>query len=269
MTKRTLPAAPAVSPCAGLSTALAPGVLARWNPAVQAAVTGDTTISILDPIGLDPWTGDGVTAKRVSAALRTIGARDAVVNVNSPGGDMFEGLAIYNLLREHPGRVTVKVLGVAASAASFIAMAGDEIQIGRASFLMVHNAWIRTSGNRHALREVAATLETFDRATAGVYAARTGLPVDEVTTLLDAETWLAGEDAIAKGFADAYLEADEAHEQADAAASARLAAKQLHLMLAEVPRAQVRRLLNEVRPDTRGTVDDAFLARVRAGLAEH
>lgn len=71
---------------------------------------------------------------------------DVTVNINSPGGDMFEGLAIYNLLREYQGKVTVKVLGIAASAASVIAMAGDDIQIGRGAFLMIHNCWVVAMG---------------------------------------------------------------------------------------------------------------------------
>ncbi|MFT2622165.1 head maturation protease, ClpP-related, partial [Escherichia coli] len=75
---------------------------------------------------------------------------------NSPGGDMFEGLAIYNLLREHEGEVNVKVLGLAASAGSVIAMAGDTVQIARAGFLMIHNAWVVAMGNRNDLRELAA-----------------------------------------------------------------------------------------------------------------
>ncbi|TKA83994.1 Clp protease ClpP, partial [Sulfitobacter sp. 15WGC] len=73
--------------------------------------------------------GDGVTSKRIAGALRSIGERDVRVDINSPGGDFFEGVAIYNMLREHKAKVTVNVLGLAASAASVIAMAGDEIKV--------------------------------------------------------------------------------------------------------------------------------------------
>jgi ATP-dependent Clp protease protease subunit len=83
-----------------------------------------------DVIGEDFWSGGGVTVNRVDAALRQIGNQDVEVHINSPGGDMFEGIAIYNRLLEHPGKVTVKVLGLAASAASIIAMAGEEVLIG-------------------------------------------------------------------------------------------------------------------------------------------
>lgn len=126
---------------------LRPDAVDRWEPAVCAAA-GDAanSISIYDSIG-ENWEGTGVTAKRISAALRSIGDKDVVVNVNSPGGDFFEGVAIYNLLREHAGKVTVRVLGVAASAASVIAMAGDEILMGDGSFLMIHNAWAVAVGN--------------------------------------------------------------------------------------------------------------------------
>jgi HK97 family phage portal protein len=91
-----------------------------------------STITILEPIGVD-FFGNGVTAKRIAAALRAIGNQPVTVMINSPGGDFFEGLAIYNLLREHPKAVTVQVIGIAASAASVIAMAGDDIQIGKAA----------------------------------------------------------------------------------------------------------------------------------------
>src|SRR5690349_19853968 len=204
MTKRKLPAAE-IAARPGMRSELSPAALDRWNPDVHAADKSDTavnTISILDPIGAD-WFGEGVTAKRIAAALRSIGAdKDVVVNINSPGGDYFEGLAIYNLLREHKGTVTVKILGIAASAASVIAMAGDEVQIARAGFLMIHNTWVIAMGDRNALRDVADWLEPFDRTAVGIYAARTGIKDAELTKMLDKETWIGGSDAVDQGFAD-------------------------------------------------------------------
>ena len=135
--------------------------LDRWQPGVQAAADTDNSISSYDVIGEDFWTGEGVTVKRIDAALRKIGNRDVVVNINSPGGDVFEGIAIYNRLREHPAQVHVRVLGLAASAASIIAMAGDKIEVGEAAFIMIHNAWVMAVGNRHDMAEVAAFLEPF------------------------------------------------------------------------------------------------------------
>ena len=108
-----------------------------------------------------------------------------VVNINSPGGDFFEGVAIYNLLREHQGRVTVQVMGLAASAASVIAMAGDQILMGDGSFLMIHNAWAVAIGNRHDMADAAKLLEPFDTAMAKVYAARSGVTEAEAARMMD------------------------------------------------------------------------------------
>jgi ATP-dependent protease ClpP protease subunit len=211
MSLKTLPGAPEARPRAGVSWQVLPRALDRWNPTINAAAADapDRTISIYEAIGVDPWTGGGVTASRVAGALRSMGAGPVTVNINSPGGDMFEGLAIYNLLREHKGEVTVKVLGLAASAASVIAMAGDTIQIARAGFLMIHNAWVVAVGNRNDLREYADTLEPFDRAMAGIYAARTSMDEKAVGKLMDAESWIPGADAIEHGFADELLPSDQ------------------------------------------------------------
>ena len=143
MSLRQLPEAPTMARPQNYQWDAPSDVLAKWAEHSFAAAPGadaDATISIFDVIGEDGWTGGGVTAKRISAALRSIGNRDVIVRINSPGGDMFEGIAIYNLLRTHPAKVTVEVLGWAASAASIIAMAGDVIRMGLGSFMMVHNA---------------------------------------------------------------------------------------------------------------------------------
>lgn len=158
-------------------------------------------------IGEDYW-GEGVTAKRISAALRAIGNNDVVVNINSPGGDMFEGLAIYNLLRSHSGKVTVNILGIAASAASIIAMAGDEVQMGRGAFLMIHNCWAVGVGNRHDFAKLANDLAPFDTSMADIYVARSGQSNEVVSQMMDDETYIGASEAIEKGFADNLLTAD-------------------------------------------------------------
>lgn len=194
----------------GVRSDISQSALSRWSPDLRAAVEGedDATITILDVIGQDFW-GDGVTAKRISAALRRIGDRPATVVINSPGGDVFEGLAIYNLLREHKQKITVKVVGLAASAASFIAMAGDEIQIARAGFFMIHNSWVIAMGDRFALREVADWLEPFDATMAEIYAARSGQTADELAKMMNEETWLNGSRSVDLGLADGFLPRDE------------------------------------------------------------
>lgn len=166
------------------------------------------SISILDPIGEDVWSGQGVTAKGVAGKLAEFGPGPITVSINSPGGNMFEGLAIYSLLREHDGDVSVKILGLAASAASVIAMAGQNVRIARAGFVMIHNAWVLATGNRHDLRQLADELEPFDANMAEIYAQRTGMPVADVAQRMDAETWLQGTTAIEQGFADELLDSD-------------------------------------------------------------
>lgn len=178
-------------------------VLARWAAKPVAAASDDpSTITIFDIIGEDFWTGGGFTAKRMSAALRSIGDKPVKVQINSPGGDMFEGIAIYNLLRAHKAEVTVEVLGWAASAASIIAMAGDEIVMGLGTFMMIHNSWGVVIGNRHDMRDAATLFEGFDAALADIYEARTGKSRKDIEKLMDAETFMGPKEAVEKGFAD-------------------------------------------------------------------
>lgn len=185
-----------------------PDALERWEPAIRSAVDGDTSISVYDAIG-EGWDGSGVTAKRIGAALRSIGPKDVTVNINSPGGDFFEGVAIYNLLREHPAKVTVRVMGLAASAASVIAMAGDEILMGDGSFIMIHNAWAVAIGNRHDMLAASEQLEPFDAAMADVYAARTGMSAKDAAAMMDKETWIGASQAVEDGFATGMIGRDQ------------------------------------------------------------
>lgn len=257
--KSSMPAFRYERPRPDVECELSPRALDRWAPGLMAAAPPtDNAISVFDVIGQDFWTGEGVTAKRVAAALRSIGPEnDVVVNINSPGGDLFEGLAIYNLLREHKGEVTVKVLALAASAASIIAMAGDTIEIARAGFLMIHDTWVVAMGNRNDLRDLADQLEPFDAAMASVYSARTGIDAGAVGKMMDAETWINGEAAVEKGFADSLLPADAVAQ--DPNARARAAQNRLEVALAKagMTRSERRALIQESKTGTpRAAVDD-------------
>lgn len=250
MTIKQLPGAPENRVHAGIKSDIAPRALDRWNPSLQAKAEGeedDRSISVYDVIGIDWWTGEGVTAKRVAGALRSLGAGPVTVNVNSPGGDLFEGLAIYNLLREHKGEVTVKVLGVAASAASIIAMAGDTVQIARAGFLMIHNTWVAAVGNRNDLREYADTLEPFDRAMADIYAARTGAEAKAMAKLMDRETWIGGNDAVEQGFADELLASDQVEQKAGKAQASAVRRMEAALRAGGMPKSEAMRLISEFK----------------------
>ncbi|HFT7667906.1 TPA: head maturation protease, ClpP-related [Serratia marcescens] len=254
MTKKRLPVAPAGRPCAGVTCEPLPSALERWNGGLKAAASDDNSISVFDVIGQDYW-GEGVTAKRIAGALRSMNGADVTVNINSPGGDMFEGLAIYNLLREYQGKVTVKVLGLAASAASIIAMAGDEIQIGRGAFLMIHNCWVVAIGNRHDFAAMVEYLEPFDNAMADIYSARSGLDSDTVKQLMDGESYIGGSDAIEKGLADNLLSSDAVSSDEDSPAAA-LRKLDSILAKANTPRSERRKLLKALTGSTPIAVTD-------------
>lgn len=190
------------------------GILARWDKTVMAENKADTSsIDIFDVIGSD-FFGDGFTAKRMSAALRSIGEdKDVVVNVNSPGGDVFEAATIYNLLAQHKGNVTVNILGLAASAASVIAMAGDTIKISKIGFLMIHNAWSIVMGNKDDLRAAADTLELFDKSILAAYAGKATIDEKKLSKMMDNETWVGADDAIEYGLADEIIEVKQGEKK--------------------------------------------------------
>lgn len=207
MTIRKMPEAKALQRPQSYQWDVPSDVLAKWNERPQAAESDDpNTISIYDVIGFDPWTGGGFTLKRAAAALRAIGPNPVTVKINSPGGDLFEGLAIYNLFREHPAKVTIDVLGWSASAASIIQMAGDEIRMGLGTFTMVHNAWGVVVGNRHDFISAAELFEGFDSAIVDIYEARTGQSRAQIQKLMDAETFLGPTEAVKYGFADSVAD---------------------------------------------------------------
>lgn len=173
-------------------------VIAKWQPLALEDGDDATTISILDVI--DDWYG--VSAQRIHNALRSIGDKPVTVLINSPGGDLIEGIAIYNLLKNHSQPVHVKVLSMAASAASVVAMAGDTIEVMTGAQIMIHNTWSFVAGNKNDLREAANYLDKYDTEMKAIYSARTGKSADELQELLDAETFMGGEEAMALGFAD-------------------------------------------------------------------
>ncbi|RIA37483.1 ATP-dependent protease ClpP protease subunit [Hephaestia caeni] len=236
-------------------SAFAPAsVYDRWGEdaaGVRALERGDNVITMFEDIGEDFWTGGGITAKKVAAQLRAIGDRPVEVQINSPGGDMFEGIAIYNVLREHPQDITVKVMGMAASAASLVAMAGDRVEIGVSSFIMIHNCWVMAIGNRHDMAEVAEWLAPFDQAMVDLYALRTGADAAQIAKWMDDEAWMSGSTAIERGFADALLPADQMVRDEETQASDRevneLRALELTLVRAGHSRRDARARINKIK----------------------
>lgn len=240
------------TPPRGLRSELSPRALEKWNPSIQAAVeSSDTTITIYGVIGED-WYGEGVTLKRIDAALRSIGDQPVTVYINSPGGDMFEGIAIYNRLREHSQKVTTKVLGIAASAASVIYLAGEDREVASSAFLMIHNCWCCMCGNRHALRTVADDMEEFDSAMAELYAETSTQPVEDMAALMDDESYIRGKRALELGLATGLLAVGEIVERETEEAAQANAMKAMDVALAKagMTRSERRELFASFKSST-------------------
>jgi ATP-dependent protease ClpP protease subunit len=188
-----------------------------WD--IKAAAGGKATIRIYGDIG-ESWWGDSVTAKSFSDELEELGNLSSIeLHLNSPGGDAFDGVAIMNVLRDHPADVTVIVDGLAASAASMIAMAGDTVIMGRGSQLMIHDAAFYGFGNAAELRKAALVLDSISDSMAAVYAERAGGTTADWRTVMAEETWYGAEEAVEAGLAD-QIRAVKADDDEPAAAAA-------------------------------------------------
>jgi ATP-dependent protease ClpP protease subunit len=178
------------------------GIEARsWYRINNAADPDEAEVMLYDEIG--GWFGS--TADELVAELKGITAPRMRVRINSPGGSVFEGIAIANALRAHPARVTVQVDSVAASIASVIAMAGDRIEMAPNSMLMIHDASGVCMGNAADMDEMSELLDLISDNIADAYAARAGGTREQWRARMQAETWYLPEDAVANGLADEAL----------------------------------------------------------------
>lgn len=246
-------------PSGSWTSSVTPKALQMFNPSIRAESAADNVIQILGTIGEDYWSNEAVTVKSVSDRLAAIGSGDVEVHINSPGGDVFQGVGIYNVLRQYAGKVTVKVLGMAASAASIIAMAGDEILMGQSTFLMIHNAWVYGAGNKEEFRRLADYLEPFDAALCDVYVTRSSQPADSITAMMDAETWLDASKSIALGFATGTMTDPLAKVDGAAATKASsLAARKIEAALMQnngCSRSEARALIKALKAGTQDAAD--------------
>lgn len=168
-----------------------------------SAADGEAEVIVYDVIGLDPWTGEGVTAQKIREQLDSAGQLDKIhVRIASPGGDAFEGLNIYNMFLRHQADVIVHIDSLAASSASVIAMAGDEVMMAESSEMMIHDAWGVTIGNQADHIKVAAILDKLDSQLAQTYAKKSGKKAATFRTMMDDETWLTPPEALALKLAD-------------------------------------------------------------------
>ena len=162
-------------------------------------------------IAQDSWLGDEITPKQFKAEL-TESSGNIAVWVNSPGGCVFAASQIYNMLKEYPGKVTVKIDGLAASAASVIAMAGDEVHMSPTGMLMVHNPATSIVGEASDLQSGIAMLNEVKEGIINAYEHKTGLSRVKLAHMMDAETWMSAKKAVELGFADKVLYAPEQEE---------------------------------------------------------
>lgn len=192
-----------------------------WNWARDS--DEERTLYLNGPIAEETWWDDEVTPKLFKGELMA-GKGDVTVWINSPGGDVFAAAQIYNMLMDYAGKVTVKIDGLAASAASVIAMAGKEVYMSPVSMLMVHNPATIAIGDSDEMLRAKALLDEVKESIINAYALKSGLSRVKLSHLMDAETWMNANKAIELGFADKIMFAeDRGHDIADGLMFSRMA----------------------------------------------
>lgn len=179
----------------------------RYFSLVRSGSTAE--LDIYGDITSWPWLESDVSAYNLSQQLAQLDdVTEIHVNINSYGGEVAEGLAIYNALMRHPAHVTTRCDGFACSIASVIFMAGEERVMNQASLLMIHNAWTYASGDANELRKQADDLDTITGASKAAYMGRVSITEDELAAMMDEETFITPGDAVSMGFATA-IEGEE------------------------------------------------------------
>lgn len=162
-------------------------------------------------IAQDSWFDDEISPKQFKAELNA-SEGDVIVWLNSPGGDVFAASQIYNMLKEYKGKVTVKIDGIAASAASVIAMAGNQILMSPVAMMMIHNPATVIFGEASDLQSGIDMLSEVKESIVNAYEQKTGLPRNKISKMMDAETWFSAQKAVELGFADKVLYEDNQEE---------------------------------------------------------
>jgi ATP-dependent Clp protease protease subunit len=180
-----------------------------WNFIKKDASSGE--LQLYGEIADSTWWGDEVTPKDFKADLDALGDISTLdVYINSPGGDVFAGQAIYSMLKRCKSQVNVYVDGLAASSASLVAMAGDKITMPENAMMMIHNAWTIVQGNANDLRKQAEAMDKVDASIKTAYLAKApDLTDSKLTEMMDAETWLSAQDAVDLGLADEIEDAKD------------------------------------------------------------
>lgn len=159
-------------------------------------------IDIFGDIVSEKWFDEETSATSFRDALKELGDVSTInLSINSGGGSVFDGIAIYNMLKSHKATVNVYIEGLAASIASVIAMAGDTITMRSGSMMMVHMPWTLSQGNAEEMRKTADTLEKTGDSIVDIYSERTGISSDDIRNIMNDETWLSAEEAVEQGWA--------------------------------------------------------------------
>ncbi len=182
-----------------------------WNW-VRDADTGERTLVLNGQIAEDSWFGDEVTPAIFRDELMK-GEGNITVWINSPGGDVFAAAQIYNMLMDYKGNVTVRIDGLAASAASVIAMAGTTVEMSPVGMLMVHNPSTAVIGNTKEMQAAIQMLDEVKESILNAYELKTGQPRQSLSDLMDVESWMNAKKAVELGFADKILFANEDEEK--------------------------------------------------------
>lgn len=176
---------------------------------ITITAKGNDTAEILvyDQIGANSWTGEGLTAKAFAEKLSSMGRlKNINVRINSPGGSVFDGTAIYNTLKNNPAKVTTIIDGAALSVASIIAMAGDEIRMAKNGYLMIHDPSGVARGGANDMRKMAEMLDTVKASLVTTYAERSKQSPEKIAEMMTAETWMTATEAKDLGFVDSVTE---------------------------------------------------------------
>ena len=186
----------------------------NWTNQTDNPKENGRTLFLHGTIADESWYDDDVTPQLFKDDLYA-DSGDVTVWLNSPGGDCVAAAQIYNMLKEYPGNVTIKIDGIAASAASLIAMAGDNILMSPVSMMMIHNPLTMAIGNADDMQKAAAMLDEVKESIINAYELKTGLSRAKLSHLMDDETWMNAVKAVELGFADGilYRDADEKDEE--------------------------------------------------------
>lgn len=226
------------------------------------------------------WWGDEVTPALMKYDLDQFKGKDITVRIHSGGGDVFAASAIRAMLMAYPGKVTTRIEGLCASAATYVAMAGDRVMMQDSAFFMIHDPWALVIGGVKELGAAIRMLKTIKNGIVETYQGRTGLEEDELAKMMEAETWMTAQDAKEKGFVDEVITNDLAAEFAQLATKANMAVANALRDFEKVPerlrdwinlKAESERMKNETAEDgdsAPGSAETEVAAGSRADLGE-